>query len=85
MSDFSCRPLSVVPTSMVFGYANGGEFRKSFHGVAPPYAQVVDSPTTIDVTPMQIDTWNRDVRPYNDAFSKPLSADVFFFCGGLKW
>ena len=28
-----------LPTSMVFGYANGGEFRKSFHGVAPPYAQ----------------------------------------------
>eukprot|EP00658_Telonema_sp_P-2_P022442 TRINITY_DN18969_c0_g1_i6.p1 TRINITY_DN18969_c0_g1~~TRINITY_DN18969_c0_g1_i6.p1 ORF type:complete len:756 (-),score=152.50 TRINITY_DN18969_c0_g1_i6:372-2639(-) len=48
-----------LPTSMVFGYSNGGEFRKTYHGLAPPFAQVVDSPATIDVTPMQIDTWNR--------------------------
>eukprot|EP00930_Biecheleria_cincta_P083378 TRINITY_DN72962_c0_g1_i1.p1 TRINITY_DN72962_c0_g1~~TRINITY_DN72962_c0_g1_i1.p1 ORF type:complete len:758 (+),score=77.23 TRINITY_DN72962_c0_g1_i1:72-2345(+) len=49
-----------LPTSMIFGYANGGEFRKSYHGLAPPFAQVVESPNRISVEPMQIDTWNRD-------------------------
>lgn len=31
---------SGLPTSMVFGYSNGGEFRKTYHGLAPPFAQV---------------------------------------------
>ena len=31
---------SGLPTSVVLGYSNGGEFRKSFHGLSPPYAQV---------------------------------------------
>ena len=43
-----------------FGGANGGEYRKSFHGYAPGYAQVIESPTTWHITPMQIDTFNRD-------------------------
>lgn len=49
-----------LPTSMVFGYSNGGEFRKTYHGLAPPFAQLVASPQEIKMTPMQIDTWNRD-------------------------
>eukprot|EP00462_Mataza_sp_D1_P024841 CAMPEP_0175128078 /NCGR_PEP_ID=MMETSP0087-20121206/4735_1 /TAXON_ID=136419 /ORGANISM="Unknown Unknown, Strain D1" /LENGTH=719 /DNA_ID=CAMNT_0016410113 /DNA_START=120 /DNA_END=2279 /DNA_ORIENTATION=+ len=49
-----------LPTSMVFGYSNGGEFRKTYHALAPPFAQLVESPSTIHITPMQIDTWNRD-------------------------
>ena len=49
-----------LPTSLVFGYSNGGEFRKTYHGLLPPYAQVVESPTRIHIEPMQIDTWNRD-------------------------
>merc|ERR1719236_196466 len=49
-----------IPTSQAFGGANGGEYRKSFHGYAPGYAQVIDSPTQFQITPMQIDTWNRD-------------------------
>ena len=49
-----------LPTSMVFGYSNGGEYRKTYHGVAPPFAQIVASPQQIHLTPMQIDTWNRD-------------------------
>ena len=32
----------------------------SYHGYAPGYAQVIDSPTSIQITPMQIDTRNRD-------------------------
>ena len=32
----------------------------SYHGYAPGYAQVIDSPASIQITPMQIDTWNRD-------------------------
>ena len=49
-----------LPTHTSFGGANGGEYRKSFHGFAPGYAQVIDSPTEFQITPMQIDTWNRD-------------------------
>jgi hypothetical protein len=52
--------VSGLPTSMVFGYSNGGEFRKTYHGLPPPFAQVVESPDRVHVTPMQIDTWNRD-------------------------
>ena len=27
---------------------------------APSYAQIIESPTEMQITPMQIDTWNRD-------------------------
>lgn len=36
--------------------ANGGE---SFHGFPPGFAKVVDSPSALQISPMQIDTWNR--------------------------
>eukprot|EP00931_Biecheleriopsis_adriatica_P039550 TRINITY_DN22616_c0_g1_i2.p1 TRINITY_DN22616_c0_g1~~TRINITY_DN22616_c0_g1_i2.p1 ORF type:complete len:480 (-),score=77.41 TRINITY_DN22616_c0_g1_i2:82-1521(-) len=49
-----------LPTSQDFGGANGGEVRKSFHGYAPGYAQLIDSPTQFQITPMQIDTWHRE-------------------------
>ena len=49
-----------LPTSVWGGYSNGGEFRKTYHGLAPPYAQVIESPDRFAFTPMQIDTWNRD-------------------------
>lgn len=42
-----------LPKQQAFGAANGGEFRKSFHGFAPGYAQVIDSPTEFQITPMQ--------------------------------
>lgn len=51
---------SALPSHHTFGGANGGEVRKSFHGYAPGYAQVIESPKTFHITPMQIDTWNRD-------------------------
>ncbi|KAK3262691.1 hypothetical protein CYMTET_28467 [Cymbomonas tetramitiformis] len=51
---------NAIPTSQSFGGANGGEYRKSFHGYAPGFAQIIDSPTQFQITPMQIDTWNRD-------------------------
>ena len=35
------------------------QYRKTFHGFAPGHALVIDSPTAFQVTPMQIDTWNR--------------------------
>jgi hypothetical protein len=53
-------PGNSIPTSQSFGGANGGEYRLSYHGYAPGYAQVIDSPTEFQITPMQIDTWNRD-------------------------
>ena len=49
-----------LPTSESFGGANGGEYRLSYHGYAPGNAQVIQSPTQFQITPMQIDTWNRD-------------------------
>eukprot|EP00039_Didymoeca_costata_P007144 m.96763 g.96763 ORF g.96763 m.96763 type:complete len:478 (-) comp13558_c0_seq3:1265-2698(-) len=48
------------PTSAMFDDGNGGEYRKSFHAYAPPFAQLVESPQTISGSAMQIDTWNRD-------------------------
>lgn len=53
-------PDNSIPTSQSFGGANGGEYRKSFHGYAPGFAQIIDSPQVFHITPMQIDTWNRD-------------------------
>lgn len=49
-----------VPTSAMFSDGNGGEYRKTFHALAPPYAQIVESPQRLSGSPMQIDTWNRD-------------------------
>lgn len=49
-----------VPTQQDFGAANGGEARKSFHGFAPGFVQLIQSPHTIQITPMQIDTWHRE-------------------------
>merc|ERR1719242_756223 len=49
-----------VPTIQFFSEGNGGESRKSFHGYPDGYAQLVDSPETWHITPMQIDTRNRE-------------------------
>ena len=48
------------PTSQFISEGNGGEFRKSYHGYPRSYAQLLESPTTFHITPMQIDTHNRD-------------------------
>merc|ERR1719487_674143 len=53
-------PDSKFPSATVFSEANGGESRKSYHGYAAPFAQLVESPVTWSIQPMQIDTWNRD-------------------------
>jgi hypothetical protein len=49
-----------LPTSLAPAGSNGGEFRKSYHGLAPPFVQVIESPRAFSMTPMQIDTWHRD-------------------------
>ena len=49
-----------IPTHAHLAAGNGGEYRKSYHGFASPVAYVIDSPTSVHVLPMQIDTWNRD-------------------------
>ena len=36
---------------------------RTFHGFPPGYALVLDSPTAFQVTPMQIDTWHRELMP----------------------
>lgn len=55
-----------LPTQQAFGAANGGEARRSFHGYAPGFAQVIKSPHSFQITPMQIDTWNRDEMDLDD-------------------
>ena len=49
-----------IPTNQLFSEGNGGESRKSFHGYPTGYAQLIDSPDTWMIIPMQIDTRNRD-------------------------
>jgi hypothetical protein len=49
-----------VPTSAMFDDGNGGEYRKSLHVYAPPFAQLVDSPDKINGIAMQVDTWHRE-------------------------
>jgi hypothetical protein len=50
----------VAPTSQFYSEGNGGESRKSFHGYPDGFAQLIESPTSWHITPMQIDTRNRD-------------------------
>jgi len=49
-----------IPISQMFSEGNGGESRKSYHGYPKGYAQLIDSPDMWHITPMQIDTRNRD-------------------------
>merc|ERR1712025_223417 len=67
---------SEVPISWFISEGNGGEFRKSYHGYPMNYAQLIDSPATFHIQPMQIDTKNRhyngsdfraDLLPKNSA------------------
>ena len=65
-------PSSSIPTSQFFSEGNGGESRKSYHGY-PQYktmgnAQLLDSIQEFVMTPMQIDTWNRNTS-YGDPFA----------------
>ena len=53
-------PYPNIPTSHFFSEGNGGESRKSYHGYPKGYAQLLQSPKTWHITPMQIDTRNRD-------------------------
>jgi hypothetical protein len=46
-----------IPTSAHIAAGNGGEYRKTYHGFASPIAYVVDSPQSVSVCPMYIDTW----------------------------
>jgi len=49
-----------LPTRQPLQSGNGGEYRKTYHGFAPGFALIVDSPKEMQVSPMQIDTWNRE-------------------------
>ena len=61
-------PDSGIPVSQWFSEGNGGEYRKSYHGYPKGMAQLVESPVSFQMEPMQIDTKNRhyngtDFRP----------------------
>ena len=60
------RQYKNVPTSQMFSEGNGGESRKSFHGYPSGVAQLIDSPDKWHITPMQIDTRNRDCGATRD-------------------
>ena len=49
-----------IPHAQIFSEANGGEMRLSYHGYPRGYAQLIQSPNTFQINPMQIDTYNRD-------------------------
>jgi hypothetical protein len=51
--------LRTGPASTTFHEGNGGEYRKSYHGYPKGHAQLVESPASFHLQPMQIDTWNR--------------------------
>jgi hypothetical protein len=59
-----------IPTHAHLAAGNGGEYRGSYHGFASPVAYVIDSPSSVHVLPMQIDTWNRDeMSPHGNGAS----------------
>ena len=89
-------PDSVIPTSQFFSEGNGGESRKSYHGY-PQYksqgnAQLLASPTEFVITPMQIDTWNRDKKygepfapgPESTASEAPMEGPDAIYSGHLE-
>eukprot|EP01084_Bolivina_argentea_P258906 436666_1 len=49
-----------IPVSQFISEGNGGESRKSYHGYPNHFAQLIESPQTWHITPMQIDTRNRE-------------------------
>lgn len=55
-----------IPTSQSFSSGNGGESRGSFHGYPTNKSQLVFSPKSFYLLPMQIDTRSRDPRYIND-------------------
>ena len=50
----------VAQTKWFISEGNGGESRKSFHGYPAGFAQLMESPQNWHITPMQIDTRNRE-------------------------
>ncbi|EOD20873.1 hypothetical protein EMIHUDRAFT_469884, partial [Emiliania huxleyi CCMP1516] len=62
------------PTHAALTSGNGGEFRKTLHGFAPGYALVVDSPAQLQITPMNIDTWNREAMDLTGPVPPPFVA-----------
>eukprot|EP00941_MAST-03F_sp_MAST-3F-sp1_P004163 g4163.t1 len=66
------KKLPGIPTSQMFSEGNGGESRGSFHGYPDNYAQFLQSPKTLRVCPMQIDTWNRNTTLTDSFVPGPL-------------
>lgn len=54
-----------------FSEGNGGEMRKSYHSYPQGYAQLLRKPQSFSVTPMQIDTWNRETMANTSRFVPP--------------
>ena len=68
------KSAAVGANSIFVTSANGGEYRKSFHGYAPGHANVIHSPTQLQVSPMQIDTWNRAEMDISSPVPPPFVA-----------
>lgn len=67
------------PHSTCFAEGNGGEMRRSYHGY-PHGAQLLFSPSTFQIEPMQIDTLNRE-QPGPPFLPGPLPASAPFHNG----
>ena len=46
-------PNEIIPDASFFSEGNGGEYRKSFHGYPPGMAQLINSPESFSIEPMQ--------------------------------
>lgn len=63
MPEVISEPLGAEPEASLvhaFYMANGGEARLSYKGLPKGYAQVLHSPDTLRLSPMMVDTKNRD-------------------------
>lgn len=80
--------IQAIPSRQDFRGANGGEFRKSFHGYPPGFAQVVASPTQFQITPMQMLGRSGKQKLLRDVIrmSSDYKCYTFGVCfGGVGW
>ena len=75
--DHSLEHLNSNNNWIFISEGNGGEMRKSYHCYPNGYAQLIKRPTSFSITPMQIDTWNRNLMMnHTGVFVPPSNIEV---------
>jgi hypothetical protein len=74
--DHSLEHLNSNNNWIFISEGNGGEMRKSYHCYPTGYAQLIKRPTSFSITPMQIDTWNRNLMNHTGIFVPPSNIEV---------